>query len=78
MEEDFAFLKAISECRQAKMMFGNSKQRLNKVESCQTNLVTFHDKISVDERRAMDVACFSYSRTFLMVSYSTPMSKLGC
>jgi len=38
-----------------KIMFGNSKHRLTKGESCQTNLVNFYDEMTGDERRILDV-----------------------
>ena len=69
-------MKAISEHMKEKMVFGNSKHRLIKGESCQMNLVTFYE-MTVDERRAVDVVYLSYSRTFLIVSHSIPVSKLG-
>lgn len=68
-------MKAISEHMKEEMVFGNSKHRLAKGESCQMNLVTFYDEMIVDESKTVDVVYLSYSRTFLMVSHSTPVSK---
>lgn len=70
----FCILKAISEHMKEKKVLGNSKYRLIKSKSCQTNLVTIYDEMTLDKRRAVNVAYLSYSGTSLTAFHSIPVS----
>lgn len=49
-----------------------------KWKSCLTNLITFHDELTVlvDEMRAADVVCLNFSEVFSMISHNIQIDKL--
>lgn len=71
------FLESIT--NQIKQVTGKKQNGFTKDKSCQSNLITFYNKItfSVDMGSAVDVVYLVFSQVFDTVSHSLPLDLCG-